>query len=726
MSAAADAFSLPADIRAAILWDVPALRRSGPGAANFLKAFGPPPWDLDDGASGPLNDAAEAVVAAAYSRTADALAISAALASAAEPAAQLLGRVLTAWFWEAYPERSARVFAAIELAHGVVDRTERARVLRKLAIWAFETDARDVARDAANAALEAADPHSRLAWALRGLLDALGGGGTGWTAESLPEDELITLPWISDLAFGATVEADLLRFQAGLAGAWGGSVRLGQTPQDVLNAAQRQADWAGATSMRDTLLRLLCSQLLDGAARSDAQIQWAASTWVLAGGDHISTVLQRAERSLTSATANDLLDAVERHPFVRERFPQVAMGIWRHVGEDQVGRLLDALDPGEPGQVVNAEARHLWAVLLWRDPDLWYDKWLRLDMRRRQGAMALLTPVSVDHLPAQAAPELLAAIEDVTDPRAFVTISAALAIAEGVDPRRWLDHARPDEILELADWRRDAIPNDVIARNIDVAQANVEAERQEAIDGTFSLGGTNPSKALGGLVARLRRPNKSAERLLIDVAADSRLSSEAQIQAFQGLVHMRHEDLLSEQGRRRLRELPDELGRDIWGVIDTTVLRAARLWAYADELTRAELGEIVAACRSPKQETRIIALATIEDYLRAKPKNATAAWALVGALYDPSDDVLTRALEIVGRGALKPHPDAAATGLTGVISAYRTGRNRVRVTAVWAARAFDKKPEARALIDAARADPSWEVRYAVERSAAQESTLAGR
>ena len=73
MSAAAEGFSLPADIRAAILWDVPALQRSGPAAANFLKAFGPPPWDLDDGASGPLNDAAEAVVAAAYGRTADAL-----------------------------------------------------------------------------------------------------------------------------------------------------------------------------------------------------------------------------------------------------------------------------------------------------------------------------------------------------------------------------------------------------------------------------------------------------------------------------------------------------------------------------------------------------------------------------------------------------------------------------------------------------------------------------
>ena len=234
-------------------------------------------------------------------------------------------------------------------------------------------------------------------------------------------------------------------------------------------------------------------------------------------------------------------------------------------------------------------------------------------MRRRQGAMALLTPVSVDHLPAHAAAELLATIEDVTDPRAFVMFSAALAIAEGIDPRRWLDHARPDEILELTDWRRDAISNDIIARNIDVAQASVEAERQQAIDGTFSLGGTNPSKALGGLVARLRRPNKSAERLLIDVAADSRVSSEAQIQAFQGLVSIRHEDLLSEQGRRRLRELPDELGRDVWGVIDTTVLRAAKLWAYADELTRGELGEIVqradrrsrrrGSSRSPRSRT---------------------------------------------------------------------------------------------------------------------------
>ena len=381
------------------------------------------------------------------------------------------GRVLTAWFSEGYAERGARVFAAIEVAHGVVDPAERARVLRKLAIWAFEAGESDVARDATNAALQAADPHSRLAWALRGLLDALGGGGTGWTGELLPGDELITLPWITDLGFGAAVEADLLRFRAGLAGASAGSVRLGQTPQDVFaNALSVRltgpAQRACATRSCACCARSCLTALPEATHRSSGQHR--PGYWL---GDQISRVLQRAERSLTSATANALLDAVERHTRSSvSSLPQVAMGVWRHVGDDQVGRLLDALDPGEPGQVVNAEARHLWAVLLWRDPDLWFDKKEILGVRRRPGAMALLTPVSVDHLPAHAAAELLATIEDVTDPRAFVMISAALAIAGESSPRRWLDHARPDEILELTDWRRDAISNDIIARNIDVAQ----------------------------------------------------------------------------------------------------------------------------------------------------------------------------------------------------------------------------------------------------------------
>ena len=551
----ADAYQLPPDIRAALLWDVPALREAGPAADSLIKAFGPMPWDLNESGSGPLQVAAEGVAAAGLNRVGDALATTEQLIGAAEPAVQLLGRTLRAWFWDSYEERRLQLEQTIGLAHNIADSDDRARVLRKLAMWAFEIGESAVAADATNAALQAAAPDSRLAWTLRGLAHNLSGDLGPWPTGALPDDALITQPWVSDLAFDGLVTADLERFRDGLAGAWSGTMRMGQTPQDVLNAAQRQADWAAATWMRDTFLQLLCSQLLDRAAGTDELIQWAAASWVLAGGDKVSAVLQRAEPAFTAATARDLLDAVERHPLRRERFPQVAQGVWRIVDDDQVARLLDALDPGEPGQVVNPESRQIWASLLWRDPELWYQKWQGLDAMHRLGAMAQLDPPSIDRLSAEARTELLATVEKVNDLRAYAVIGAALAIAVDVDPRRWFDETRPDGVLALSDWRRDAIPDDVISRSIDTARAAVVADREQAISGSFGLGGSSRS-VLGGLVARLGEPNPSAEQLLIDVAADSRMSSDHQVEALQGLVYLRHAGLLSDDARGQLRELP--------------------------------------------------------------------------------------------------------------------------------------------------------------------------
>jgi hypothetical protein len=97
------------------------------------------------------------------------------------------------------------------------------------------------------------------------------------------------------------------------------------------------------------------------------------------------------------------------------------------------------------------------------------------------------------------------------------------------------------------------------------------------------------------------------------------------------------------------------------------------------------------------------------------------AWALVSALYDPSDDVLARALEAVGRDRLDSQPDAGNAALTGVIAAFRVGRRRVRVVSVWAARAFESQSGAHALLEAAEADASWEVRYAVQVSGRSDS-----
>jgi HEAT repeat protein len=154
----------------------------------------------------------------------------------------------------------------------------------------------------------------------------------------------------------------------------------------------------------------------------------------------------------------------------------------------------------------------------------------------------------------------------------------------------------------------------------------------------------------------------------------------------------------------------------MWGVIDTSVLRVARLGrGLADELTPAEMREVFSACRSAKEQVRLLSVAALEDVLSAEPENAASSWTLVSALYDPADEVLMRALQIVERGALEANPDASEIAVAAIVSAYRTGGSKVRRFSISAAAALgDHHPELVRLVASATSDASWEVRIAAK------------
>ena len=180
--------------------------------------------------------------------------------------------------------------------------------------------------------------------------------------------------------------------------------------------------------------------------------------------------------------------------------------------------------------------------------------------------------------------------------------------------------------------------------------------------------------------------------------------------ALQGLLALRRAHGLSRKVGDAVRSMEDIVGPQIWGAIDTGVLRVTRLAVLANALTHDEELEVVAACRSSKQEVRVVAVLAIADLLKAR-HSSTAAWALVGVLYDPTDDVMERGLQAVGQGALGEHPDAAEVATAAVVSAYRTGRPAVRTASVHAAARL-ADPAARRLVRTASGDRSWLVRRA--------------
>jgi hypothetical protein len=709
-----DSFTLSPEIRAAIVWDVPRLQQGSSAAANLVRAFGPVPWNLEDRASGPLELAARGVLAANVGRVQDALETWGGLVSAPAPDEQLLGHLLRLWVSLPRADRRVDLQRALDIGSRLSGRDDRARVCRKVASAALDSGEVEIARSAVQIVLDAAEPGGGLdreaRWTLWNLGDRdagllSGGGGV--------DDDLLTQPWIYEQALGAATDADLDRFRDELAGVWSRALHFGQTPMDVLNSAQRQADWAAKPVLRDSIVRLMCVHILERMAESEANVRWAAMSWVIAKGKNVTAVLNRTEPRLDAEFAHELIETIAANPLRRQELPSVVAGLWRLVADDAVGQLLALLGPGELDDPTHPEARQVWANLLWRDPSAWYLSWLKLGSSERLAAITEVPPEAVDQLEPAAQSVLLAECATVEERNRwrFSSIAAALATLTGEDPAEWFDVATPQSVLELVRWRRSAVPDAVLERAIRTSEEMVNRARDEAREGTFGAGAGDSRAMLGAACAALGRPDPDAERLLLEVAGDARMSSDQQLGALQGLASMREAGVLSRSTRDALRALPDATGPQVWGKIDTGAIRVARLYVLADDLTGEEKAEVLSGCRSRELQVRLISVAALESILTAIPLDPAASWTLLSALYDPSDDVLTRALEVLARGSDQLQVEARLAAGPAVVAAYRAGRHQVRRAAVGAAAVLqNESPEAALLVATAVNDPSWEIR----------------
>lgn len=708
-----DVLTLAPDVRAAILWDVPALRGVGPSGQNLLKAFDPPPWRLNESADGPLDLAALGIVAAHEDRRDDALQIWEDLAHDQDASHRLLWRLLRLWLAAPLEDRTADLRDAYELAQSIASKQDRARIYRKLAIAASDAGLVDFAKDAAKTAITTAQPGTALHENLTHMLWQLGASPSLPSFEAQRSDDpLLIQPWIRALALEGARDADLDRFRDGLVGMWGGSFRTGRTPVDVLFAAQQQADWAGAVVLRDSLVRLVCAHLLDGAARSDEQIHWALSAWVLAGGDRIQAVISKAERVLDGDISRELIDVVAANNRLEPVLQDVVAGLWRYVADEDIERVLSLLDPGHPTDLIREPAQQVWAQLVWREPETWHQAFERLTDAQKQAATIHLIPAAVDELDSDTRSDLLITCEAVPQPERHrvAAIAAALAIAQGDSPEAWLGVARPEAIIQLSEWRAESVSAEVLRGALQEVRARIEEARKQAHEGRVAMGRADNQVLLGQLSAALSSAEHGIEELLVQVAGDEQMSAESQLGALQGLTVIRLAGLLSPEIRRELRLLADVPGAEMWGIVDKAVLHAGRLNVLADELTDEELRDVLSNCRSARQEVRLISVATVEEVLEHDRHNAGATWALVSALYDPSDEVLSRALQAIARGAVSS-TDAIEVVVGAVTLAYRTGRNQVRRSAVSAALALASEHSAAAeLVAHARHDSSWEVR----------------
>ena len=705
-------FQLRPIVRAALIWDVPALRRRK-RAANLLKAFDAPPWNLDEPERGPLDVAARGVVAATQGNVDEALAVWSALYEAPSPDVHLLGHLLRAWADVPAEVAVQALRSAADLAGQIAAAEDRARILRKIATLAHDRGDSDTAVTCVHAALAAVRRGSALQGVLLRFRWGLERGELPGPTLPWDSDPLLLLAWIRTRALDATIEAEVNRFSDDLLGTWAQRVRGGQTPLDVLNACQLQAAWAADLGLRDGLLKVMSAQLLSGAAQSDAQTRWAASAWVLASREQIIDVLHRAEGAIDPETAQELLDLVTNSPATRHRLRDVAAVVWDLLDDDGVDRLLARVDPGPLDDVDRHQERIVWANVVWRSRATWFAHWEKLDRERQWAALTEVAPQLVGELSEAEREQLLAACAELPAERrrSLAVIGAALATAQGQPAGPWIAAATPTQLVDLRDWQSDAVPDPVIAETVTKLLTLVEGERERAQEGSFGIGGADSRRILGRLSAELSQRNPRVASLLTAIANDERMPAEHQLGALEGLLAIRRAHGLETDTRAELRTVSALAGPHLWGTIDTTVLRVLRLAVLADDLSSEEVLEVAAACRAPKREVRVVAIIATADALAATPRTSLA-WGLLATLYDPADDIVERGLIAVTNGALDHTADVGEVAVAALVSAFRLGRKSVRRWAVRAASRLARYPAAELLIRSATEDSSWLVRRA--------------
>jgi hypothetical protein len=198
-----DQTQLMAEITAALIWDLPALRAGSKSAQDFAKALEGELekwWEPRRYGPGPLGQAAQAVAAERAGEPAQALPVYNDLAAADDDWVRLLGRMLLAW--SETGDDSDAVARARQAVEEIAAPDElRARLQAKVATFALDTGQHDLAREALSRAVGLAPKGTRLYSHL--AFEAANAGLGRPDVAAFPEegkplapDPLVDYPWI--------------------------------------------------------------------------------------------------------------------------------------------------------------------------------------------------------------------------------------------------------------------------------------------------------------------------------------------------------------------------------------------------------------------------------------------------------------------------------------------------------------------------------------------------
>lgn len=730
-----DETRLRAEITAALIWDLPALRAGSKSAQDFAKAlegeldkwWEPRSYGLD-----PLGRAAQAVAAERAGDPAQGLPVYKDLATADDDWVGLLGRMLMAW--SETGDDSDGVAQAQQAAEGIAAPDElRARLHAKTATFALDTGQHDLARESLARAVELAPQGTRLYSRL--AFEAANAGLGRPDAAAFPDegkpfgpDPLVDYPWIVYAALDAAQAGMNDEVERNAERLWSWKLRFGgTTPLDQVVSAEVQATWAGALWLRRPLRLQLGAQLLNGEATHAQQWGYGILMWVLGNGKSPEGVYRLAEPHLDQESVDYVIRQLREADWPRglsHRFVRVASEAWDDMSGGTLRWLVDFLEPDASEHPTVREVNRLWAGYAARFPQEWLE---RVQAQSPETQVALLSMVglpTIQRLPLDAKGSfgrlLLDNLSLRERPNEHLLRLAVELVPRNLRPRLATliaEHATPEALAEIADSAEpDIAPAPVLERARDQLVETLARESAEAREGKVSFGPHDTRLALARLLVTLP-PDPEAVATLAAIGSDPDLPGEHIVAARNGLALLRHKGKLTESEIAWWHDVPDPPGTlPEHGGISDELAQIRRLQILARELTAGEGALTVMATRSRDRRVRVLAIEVCSEAAKAEARTeqrAAFVWALVGGLWDPQDYVAASAVWALA-AEMAQGSAAAEVALNRLPRLYGIGNTRVRTAvAETAARLGRTAPaQVQAVLQTAATDKSWQVRQA--------------
>lgn len=723
-----------ARIEAAILWDLPRLRRfKAADTDQFIRVMGLSPRELSklqqerapsEGTS-PLALASDGLAAELIGEN---LSAKVAYTSLLDRGglAPLLGALLLAWM----PDAGVSDFrqAEVQIARSGLKPRVRASCSIRLAVWARNRGYGDIAERHYAEALRAARGE------LRGAIKA-SGVWFGRSRDSLGylRSNLVAYPWIMEFESRSARAAAEESLKRKVRSPHTRRFSFGGPPQPIrdIAAAINQADWVGAAWLLPGLMRLQASLLLTQESVDPVNLRRAIGLWIRGGGSEPHRLFEVFERHFDNETASEILGNQLRLGALvpsYEDWVRICGSVWDQAPESLVSSLIEGLEirdewtsSGPHG--LASESTSLLAVLAARAPSIWTQRFRGLSIPARCiVARSMATSVMMrlpDHVAEMLADACLGEDREKNLAPEWRSAGwdmlAALTVRLGGD---WLAAFReqiPDSAVPLAAMTSGLLGEERIIRRLAQIEELLKVDRENWTSGHYLGRVVNPATDAARCVLALGIVRQSTIDLLLAHATDPRATSNQASSAMSALRSLYGASLVDLSVLAQVAADSRTAGgsRGPWEGDDDVRIEAAERATIAVLVGDQRLEFLLAASRDPSILVRRRGVALSVGLAATMPGSAMDS-VLLGALYDQDPSVQAMAARAVVAG-LVADGSISAIAWQRLVENWSRADRLVRASIAEAIGRNDvQTPEAKLLRGLAVSDRSAMVRLALD------------